>query len=95
MGMMDILKHFDTTTFSNETLVRKPSEGIFRVTLDKLKVVPKAAVHIGDDADSDMAGAKKVGMHAIHLVAVGKSPSKVADGHVKSLDLVIDRIERL
>ncbi|MBU1915308.1 MAG: HAD hydrolase-like protein [Candidatus Thermoplasmatota archaeon] len=58
-------------------------------------MIPKAAVHIGDDADSDIAGAKKVGMHAIHLVAVGKSPSKIADGHVKSLDQVIDRIERL
>ena len=95
MGRMGILEYFETTTFSNETLVRKPSEGMFRVTLDKLKVIPKAAVHIGDDADSDIAGAKKIGMHAIHLVAAGRSPSKVADGNVKSLDQVIDRIERL
>lgn len=75
--------------------MRKPAEGMFRVTLDRLSVSPKAAVHVGDDADSDIAGAKKIGMHAIHLVAVGKSPSKVADGHVKSLDQVIERIERL
>lgn len=95
MSRMGVLGYFDATTFSNETLVRKPAEGMFRVTLDKLKVVPKAAVHIGDDADCDIAGAKKIGMHAIHVVAVGKSPSKVADGHVKSLDQVIDRIEEL
>ncbi len=95
MGRMRIIEYFDTTTFSNETLVRKPSEGMFRVTLDNLNVIPKAAVHIGDDADSDIAGAKRVGMHAIHIIAAGKSPSKIADGHVKSLDQVIDRIEQL
>ena len=95
MGRMGILEYFDTTTFSNETLVRKPSEGMFRVTLDALRAIPKAAVHVGDDADSDIAGAKKIGMQAIHLVAVGRSPSKVADGHVKSLDQVVDRIDQL
>jgi putative hydrolase of the HAD superfamily len=95
MSRMGILDYFDATTFSNETLVRKPSEGIFRTTLDRLKAIPKDAVHVGDDANSDIAGARSIGMHAIHLVADGKFPSKVADAHVKSLDQVIDRIERL
>jgi putative hydrolase of the HAD superfamily len=95
MGRMGILEYFDTTTFSNETLFRKPSEGMFRITLDKLKVIPKAAVHIGDDADSDIAGAKRIGMHAIQVAAVGRSQSRIADGHVKSLDQVVDRIDQL
>jgi putative hydrolase of the HAD superfamily len=95
MSRMGILEYFATTTFSNETLVRKPSDGIFRVTLDRLKVLPMAAVHIGDDAESDVAGAKKIGMRAIHLVADGGPHSKLADGHVRSLDQVVDRIERL
>ncbi len=95
MGRMGILKYFDTTTFSDEILVRKPSEGIFKVALERLSVLPKAAVHVGDDADSDIAGATSVGMHAIHLVAAGRSPSKAADEHAESLDQVMERIERL
>jgi putative hydrolase of the HAD superfamily len=95
MGRMGIIEYFDVTTFSNETLMRKPSEGMFRITLDKLNVIPRAAVHVGDDADSDIIGAKRIGMHAIHIVAPGKSPSKIADGHVKSLHQVIEQIERL
>ena len=95
MGRMGILGYFDTTTFSNEILIRKPSEGMFRVTLDKLNVIPKAAVHVGDDPDSDIEGAKRAGMHAIQFVAVGETPSKAADGHIRSLDQVVERIERL
>ena len=37
MGNMGILEYFDATTFSNEILVRKPSEGAFTVTLEKLE----------------------------------------------------------
>jgi len=95
MGDMGILDHFDATTFSNEIFVRKPAEGAFRVTLEKLKVAPKAAVHVGDDARSDIAGAKGVGMHALQLVPQGKAGSEKADAYVKSLEHVLDGIERL
>ena len=95
MDNMGILEHFDTTTFSNDILIRKPAEGAFRVTLEDLKVVPKAAVHIGDDAGSDIAGAKGIGMHALHLVHDGKEGSKIADARLKSLEQVLDCIEKL
>jgi len=95
MQNIGILGFFDATTFSNETLVRKPSEGAFRATLDKLKVIPKAAVHVGDDAESDIIGAKKAGMRAIHIVAPGQLASDSADGNVESLDQVLESIERL
>jgi FMN phosphatase YigB (HAD superfamily) len=81
-------------TFSNEILVRKPSEGAFRVTLDRLRVLPRAA-HIGDDCDGDILGAKKVGMHAIQIVPPGARRSAEADGCVDSLDSVVDSIARL
>lgn len=95
MDKMEILRWFDTTTFSNEALVRKPAQAAFIVTLDRLRVAPKAAVHVGDEAASDIGGAKKAGMHALHCVGEGKRPSDLADAHVKSLDLVPEQIERL
>ena len=95
MERMGILTYFDTTTFSNEILVRKPAPGAFTVTLDKLRVLPKAAVHVGDDADSDMAGAKKVGMKTMHFVPDGATPSSSADLHTRSLEQVVRLIDDL
>jgi HAD superfamily hydrolase (TIGR01509 family) len=95
MDRMGILGYFDTTTFSNEILIRKPALGAFTVTLDKLKVVPKAAVHVGNDAESDIAGAKRAGMKALHIVADGTKPSPSADNHTRSLDQVLALIEKL
>jgi HAD superfamily hydrolase (TIGR01509 family) len=77
MDSMGIVGFFDTMTFSNEILVRKPAEGAFRVTLDRLRVLPRAAVHIGDDCDGDILGAKKVGMHASFGDAAGILESRI------------------
>jgi putative hydrolase of the HAD superfamily len=95
MQDMGILHHFDVTSFSNELMVRKPAETIFRRTLADLKVPPKAAVHIGDNPDQDIEGAKKIGMHAIQFVTDGRRPSKAADDHVSSLERILEHIERL
>ncbi len=95
MADMDILHQFDVTTFSNELLVRKPAETIFRRSLEDLRVPPKAAVHIGDNPEQDVEGAKRIGMHAIQFVTDGKRISKSADGHARSLDHILDEIEKL
>lgn len=95
MDKMNILDYFDTTTFSNEIQVRKPAEKAFTITLDKLKVVPRAAVHIGDDAEKDIAGAKQCGMRAIQIVAGDERPSEIADARRSSLSQILDEIDRL
>jgi putative hydrolase of the HAD superfamily len=86
MERMDILEFFDTTTFSNEILVRKPAEGAFWTTLSALKAVARAAVHIGDDPESDIMGARRVGMKAIQILADGSRRSPEADFAVGSLE---------
>lgn len=95
MGNMGILEFFDVTTFSNEILVRKPAEGAFTTTLEKLRVAPKAAVHVGDDPDSDIAGAKRVGMRAVQVITNGIRPSSSADSSAQSLDQVPRMIANL
>ncbi len=95
MAQMGVLDYFETTTFSNEILVRKPAESAFRVTLEKLRATPKASVHIGDSEESDIAGAKNAGMYAIQVLADGKKGSRLADAHVRSIDSVADHIARL
>ena len=90
-----ILEYFEATTFSNEIMVRKPAEAAFRVTLEQLKALPKATVHIGDNGEHDIAAAKRLGMHAIHVIGRETQPSKVADGFVRSLDEVVGIIDSL
>lgn len=94
MDKLGILEYFDATTFSDEILVRKPNELAFNLTLDKLRAIPKTAVHVGDDSDKDIVGAKRVGMRAVQYVAGDEAPSKSADAHVRSLGQVLDAIQR-
>ncbi|MCU0852726.1 MAG: HAD family hydrolase [Thermoplasmata archaeon] len=92
---MGILEFFDVTTFSNEILVRKPAEGAFRTTLEKLKVVPRAAVHVGDDVRSDVAGAKQAGMKAVQVALRSEKRCPDADGYTTAMDTLVETIEGL
>lgn len=61
---LGILKFFDTTTFSNEIGFRKPDQRIFVDTAKQLGVDPANTIHIGDDPEADVWGAKRAGMRA-------------------------------
>lgn len=75
----DLLGHFRVLTFSDEVGCRKPHPEIFLETLRLAGRGPASAVHVGDTADSDVAGAKAVGMRAIHYVPDGREASAEAD----------------
>jgi len=62
VGLGDL---FDHRTFSDEARVRKPATAIFERTLAALRVRPEEVVHVGDDVDADVAGAKAAGMRAV------------------------------
>lgn len=95
MGRMGILEHFQVTTFSNEIMVRKPAEAAFRITLEQLKTLPKAAAHVGDHPEHDMAAAKKAGMHAVQVMTHASAPAGEADIRVQSLEGVPDALDSL
>lgn len=54
-------------TFSDEVGWRKPHPEIFARTLAALGVLPGEAAHVGDDVTTDIAGARGIGMRAVHL----------------------------
>jgi putative hydrolase of the HAD superfamily len=63
-----LLPHFTVLAFSDERGVRKPATAMFRWVLDEAATEADRAVHVGDDAVSDVAGARRAGMRAIHFV---------------------------
>jgi putative hydrolase of the HAD superfamily len=90
-----LLPCFDVLAFSDEVGARKPSAEIFRRVLDHVGVDPAGGVHIGDDAMADVAGARDVGMRAIHYVPDRSRPAATADGVLRrfvDLPHLVDRL---
>jgi len=65
-----LLPCFRALTFSDETGMTKPLPGQFLRTLTVLDARPEEAAHIGDLPETDLAGARAVGMKAILFLGV-------------------------
>lgn len=81
-----VAQYMETLTFSDEEGLAKPAAQIFHTTLNTIGVPTDAAVHIGDRPETDILGAKNVGMKA---VLIGGAPmdgvSVTADARVETL----------
>lgn len=64
-----LLSYFSSLTFSDKTGFPKPDPRMFHRTLSPLGVPPKQAIHVGDTPRTDIAGALRVGMHAVRFAA--------------------------
>ncbi len=71
LSRLGLTSFLSVLTFSDEVGLRKPHPEVFRRTLSALGVSPREAVHVGDDPRTDVAGARGVGMRAIHLSREG------------------------
>lgn len=63
----DILQYFSEFSFSDETGVAKPHPKAYMKVLDSLNCTPDEALHIGDIEETDILGAKNLGMKAIRF----------------------------
>ena len=57
---------FDEIIISAEVGVAKPDPRIYQIALERLAVAPQQAVFV-DDFPANIAGARAVGMHALHF----------------------------
>jgi putative hydrolase of the HAD superfamily len=64
---LGLRRFLSVLTFSDELGLRKPHPEIFLRTLAALGVPPSHAAHVGDDVTTDIAGARGVGMRAVHF----------------------------
>jgi HAD superfamily hydrolase (TIGR01509 family) len=65
MENLGILELFDATIFSDEAECRKPNRRIFDLAARELGAKPEDIVHIGDNPEADIWGAKQAGMSAV------------------------------
>jgi len=80
---------FNLLVFSDEMGFSKPDPAIFNYVLDKLGCININAMHVGDDAITDVIGAKKAGMTAVWLAPRVFWPLPEADYCIESLPELI------
>jgi putative hydrolase of the HAD superfamily len=66
--------HFDVLVVSSDHGFRKPDPRLFRLALEQLGVPATAALHVGDNPDRDVAGARAAGLLGVHLDRAGTPP---------------------
>lgn len=74
-GLLDYFAHL---TFSGELGRSKPHPDTFLSTLQALDAQPAEAVHIGDLLQTDIAGARQVGMYAIQYTGINRDETELA-----------------
>jgi putative hydrolase of the HAD superfamily len=90
-----IAKRFAAALFSDETIVRKPDPAIFRRALRALAIEPGQAVHVGDNPEADIAGARAAGMQAVWIRKpdLPEPACLAAIGSVAELPAVLEALE--
>jgi HAD superfamily hydrolase (TIGR01549 family) len=90
LEMHEIHDQFASFSFSNETGFLKPSPECFWRVLNELNIKPEEALHIGDLEETDIIGAKRLGMRAIKYI--GSNPSSIRESIA---DAVIDDLSEV
>jgi len=91
---------FDAEVFSSRLGVSKPDPRIYHHCCELLEVEPREAVFVGDGANDELEGARRVGMRAILIHRPGEDPLwpevRSWDGpRVTSIPEVLQALERL
>jgi len=58
-------EYFDSITYSQEARANKPEPVIFQLALKRAECSPNEAVYVGDNYESDVLGARKIGIAPI------------------------------
>jgi putative hydrolase of the HAD superfamily len=92
----ELYDYFNAFSFSDETGVSKPHPKAFITALDQIKCTTEESLHIGDIEQTDIIGAKKLGMKAIRFmgdptVALSEEPiATIADFEANSWGGIVE-----
>ena len=72
-GLLRVLRHheleplLDTVTYSQEAGAEKPNPAVFALAVRRAQCEPVDAVHVGNDIDADVGGARRSGIAPIWI----------------------------
>ena len=76
---LDLVSHFEFLAVSSRVGYEKPHPGIFRHALELAGVPPEAVIHVGDNLNADVAGARAVGIEPVLIDRHGRHDEPPAD----------------
>jgi putative hydrolase of the HAD superfamily len=65
---------FDVSVISGFVKIEKPDPAIYELALERARVEPTKAIHVGDSMSMDVEPAGSVGMHTVLLDREGRYP---------------------
>ncbi len=69
---LEMKQYFDVLCFSDEIRLRKPATEFFTRALSRLGVRGDESMHVGDNPETDLKGARSAGMQTVHVRHPGK-----------------------
>lgn len=84
-------EHFDATFLSSESPYQKPNRFVFDYVLDAMSLAPGDALVVGDRFDTDIEGARRAGIPAVHI----SRSDWVARGPVESVGPLVAEVATL
>jgi len=76
---LELARHFEIMSISARVGYQKPHAAIFEHALDLLDVAPDQAIHIGDDPEADILGARRAGIEPVLIDRHGRTDTPL--GH--------------
>ena len=64
---LDIFKYFDGILISSDYGTKKPDIRFFETLFRRYSLKPEECLMIGNDRNTDIAGAKEAGMHTLYI----------------------------
>lgn len=86
---LELAAHFEQLVVSARVGFQKPNQGIFKVAIERMKVDPAHAWHIGDSYRADVVGARRVGINGVLIDRSGNDPARARDKHEDATLMVI------
>ncbi len=77
---LELARHFEVMSISARVGYQKPHAAIFEHALDLLEARPEDAIHVGDDPEADVLGARRVGIEPVLIDRRGRIDSPVGVG---------------
>jgi putative hydrolase of the HAD superfamily len=77
LARLGLARHLAVVVTAAEVGAAKPDARPFRVALERLGVAASACVHVGDDLETDVAGARAAGLAALLLDRSGRVPGSL------------------
>ncbi|MGB5102209.1 MAG: HAD family hydrolase [Steroidobacteraceae bacterium] len=73
LGVIGLAGYFEGSLAAREAGMLKPDPRIFRLLLERAGLEPRQAVHVGDDPEADVEGARRAGIVPVWLNRPGSS----------------------